>query len=59
MRISAGTAAVLRRLAEESEAVADRLALSPRQFQEAREVVTAAICHALGHPPKMLRYISA
>ena len=59
IRISAGTAAVLRRLAEESEAVADRLALSPRQFQEAREVVTAAICHALGHPPKMLRYISA
>jgi hypothetical protein len=59
VRISAGTAAVLRRLAEESEAVADRLALSPRQFQEAREVVTAAISHALGRPPKMLRYISA
>jgi DNA repair protein RecO (recombination protein O) len=58
VRISAGTAAVLRRLAEESDAVIGRLALSPRQFQEAREVVTAAICHALGHPPKMLRYIS-
>jgi DNA repair protein RecO (recombination protein O) len=58
VRISAGTAAVLRRLAEESDAVIGRLAVSPRQFQEAREVVTAAICDALGHPPKMLRYIS-
>jgi DNA repair protein RecO (recombination protein O) len=58
IRISAGTVAVLRRLAEESEAVVERLVLSPRQFQEAREVVTSAISHALGHPPKMLRYIS-
>jgi DNA repair protein RecO (recombination protein O) len=58
IRISAGTAAVLRRLAEESETVADRLALSPKQLQEAREIVTAAVAHALGRPPKMLRYIS-
>jgi DNA repair protein RecO (recombination protein O) len=56
--VSAGTVAVLRRLSDESAAVVDRLALSPRQLQEARQVVTAAVSHALGHPPKMLRYIS-
>jgi DNA repair protein RecO (recombination protein O) len=56
--ISAGTAAVLRRLSEESDAVVERLALSARQLREARQVVTAAIAHALGRPPKMLRYIS-
>jgi DNA repair protein RecO (recombination protein O) len=57
--VSAGTVAVLRRLSDESAAVVDRLALSPRQLQEARQIVTAAISHALGHPPKMLRYISS
>jgi DNA repair protein RecO (recombination protein O) len=56
--ISAGTVAILRRLSDESDAVADRLAISARQLREARHVVTAAILQALGHPPKMLRYIS-
>jgi DNA repair protein RecO (recombination protein O) len=56
--VSAGTVAVLRRLSDESRAVVERLALSPRQLHEARQVVTAAVSHALGHPPKMLRYIS-
>jgi DNA repair protein RecO (recombination protein O) len=56
--ISAGTVAVLRRLSEESDAVVERLAISPRQLRECRQVVTAAISQALGHPPKMLRYIS-
>jgi DNA repair protein RecO (recombination protein O) len=57
-RISAGTLAALRRLSEVSDAVAERLSLSPRQLREARQVVTAAVSHALGHPPKMLRYLS-
>jgi DNA repair protein RecO (recombination protein O) len=57
--VSAGTVAVLRRLSDESAAVVDRLALSPRQLQEARQIVTAAVSHALGRPPKMLRYISS
>jgi DNA repair protein RecO (recombination protein O) len=56
--ISAGTVAILRRLSEESDVFAGRLTLSPRQLREARHVVTAAILQALGHPPKMLRYIS-
>jgi DNA repair protein RecO (recombination protein O) len=56
--LSAGTAAILRRLSEDSDAVVERLSLSPRQLREARQVVTAAISHALGHPPKMLRYIA-
>lgn len=56
--VSAGTVAVLRRLSDESGAVVERLALSARQLREARQVVTAAVSHALGHPPKMLRYIS-
>lgn len=58
VRISAGTVAVLRRLAEDSEKATQRLAISPKQLQEARQVVTAAVSHALGHPPKTLRYIS-
>ena len=58
IRVSAGTAVILRRLTEDSDAVIGRLVLSPRQFQEAREVVTAAVSHALGRPPKTLRYIS-
>lgn len=57
--VSAGTVVVLRRLSDESAAVAGRLTLSPRQLQEARQIVTAAISHALGRPPKMLRYISS
>ncbi len=56
--ISAGTVAVLRRLSEESDAVVSRLNVSPRQLREARQVVTACISQALGHRPKMLRYIS-
>jgi DNA repair protein RecO (recombination protein O) len=56
--ISAGTIAVLRRLSDESDVVAERLNVSPRQLQEARPVVASAVSHALGHLPKMLRYIS-
>ena len=57
-RISAGAIAVLRRLSEESDTVVDRLNVSARQLHEVRPVVTGAISAALGHPPKMLRYIS-
>ena len=57
-RLSAGTAAVLRRLSDESDAVVERLALSAGQLREARHVVTAAVAHAMGRVPKMLRYLS-
>lgn len=56
--ISPGTVAVLRRLSDESDAVSERLNVSPRQLREARQFMTAAVSHALGRPPKMLRYIS-
>jgi DNA repair protein RecO (recombination protein O) len=56
--ISAGTVAVLRRLSDESDAVVERLHVAAGQLREARQVVTSAVSHALGRPPKMLRYIS-
>ncbi len=56
--ISAGTLAVLRRLSERANAVVDRLEVSAMQLREARQLVTPAIVQALGHPPKMLRYLS-
>jgi DNA repair protein RecO (recombination protein O) len=56
-RIHAGTVAVLRRLAAESETAVQNLVLSPSQRRELRTIVTAAISHALGRRPKMLRYL--
>jgi DNA repair protein RecO (recombination protein O) len=56
--ISAGTVAVLRRLSDESGGVVERLHMAAGQLREARQVVTSAVSHALGRPPKMLRYIS-
>jgi DNA repair protein RecO (recombination protein O) len=55
--IQAGTLAVLRRLSAESPAGLERLAVAPDQHREMRHVATAAISHALGRRPKMLRYL--
>lgn len=56
-QLQPGTVAVLRRLADESDALVERLVISPAQHQEIRHMVTAAISHALGRRPKMLRYL--
>ncbi len=55
--IHAGTAAVLRLLSSESEHAWKRLNLSPGQLKEVKTVTSAAICHAMGQRPKMLRYL--
>ncbi len=57
LAISAGGLGLLRQLADDSEIAWKRLAGSPAQWRELRAVATAAICHALGHRPKMLRYL--
>jgi len=56
-RIQAGSLAILRQLASDSPAAADRLAASPEQLADLRQFATAAISHALGRRPKMLRYL--
>ena len=55
--IHAGTAAALRLLSSESENAWKRLNLSPGQLKEVKTVTSAAICHAMGQRPKMLRYL--
>lgn len=57
--VQSGTVAVLRRLAAESDAGLDRLAVSPTQLQQMRQFMTTAISHALGRRPKMLRYLQS
>lgn len=54
-----GTLAILRRLAADSDAGLDRVVIGPGQLRELRNAVTAAITDALGHPPKMLRYLTS
>jgi DNA repair protein RecO (recombination protein O) len=56
-RIQAGTVMLLRRLSSEADPHAENLSVSASQMQEIRRVATAAISHALGHRPKMLRYL--
>lgn len=55
--ISAGTAAILRLLAGDSNQAWQRISASSGQLREMRAVVTSAISHALGRAPKMLRYL--
>ena len=57
-RIHAGTLAVLQRLAAESDISSKNLAISAEQYREMKHITTAAISHALGRRPKMLRYLS-
>ncbi len=55
--IQAGTAELLRRLAEDGNEQWLRWQLSAQQWQELKHVCTAAVCHAMGHRPKMLAYL--
>ena len=56
-RISAGTIAILRRLAAEDSQLLNRLNVSEQQMREMRPLVTSAICGVLGRRPKMMRYL--
>ena len=56
-QIQPGSVALLRRLGAESDLTLDRIVISPVQMQQMRTVITAAVSHALGHRPKMLRYL--
>lgn len=57
LTLTPGSLAILKRLAAEEDAGVDRLVLSPQQQKEIRRVVTAAVTHCLGHPPKMMGYL--
>lgn len=57
IEVHAGTAAVLRKFAEETGQTWLRVQLSPQQAKEARHVTAAAISHVLGRRPKMLSYL--
>jgi DNA repair protein RecO (recombination protein O) len=56
--IHAGTAAILRLLASESEQAWRRLNLTAGQIKELKLVTTSAISHVLGRRPKMLKYLN-
>lgn len=58
IEVHAGTAAILRKLSEESHQTWQRLQLTPQQLKEAKHVTTASICHILGHRPKTLQYLN-
>jgi len=55
--IQPGTVAVLRRLANRSDAAAVRLVIAPDQMKEIRHIMTASISHVLGRRPKLLHYL--
>lgn len=55
--IQAGTAELLRRLSDADSEQWMNWQLSAQQWQELKHVCTAAICHTLGHRPKMLAYL--
>jgi DNA repair protein RecO (recombination protein O) len=57
IKIHAGSAAALRLLSGDNDQTWRRLNLSPQQFKELRQIVTAAICHVLGKRPKMLKFL--
>jgi DNA repair protein RecO (recombination protein O) len=58
IKIHAGSAAILRLLAGDSEQAWRRLNLNAQQLKEIRQIATAAISHVLGRRPKMLKYLS-
>jgi DNA repair protein RecO (recombination protein O) len=55
--VSAGSVAVIRRLASEPHDVLDRIVISQQQQQEIQRLAMAAISHVLGHRPRMFRYL--
>ncbi|MBX3442574.1 MAG: DNA repair protein RecO [Planctomyces sp.] len=52
--IQPGTVALLRALADDDSTLAQRLSITPRQYQELRRTLTSAISHTLERRPKML-----
>jgi len=56
-QVQAGTVAILRRLADASDATASRVSASPQQLRELRHTMTAAISAILGRRPKSLIYL--
>lgn len=57
IQIHAGSAAILRLLAGDSEQAWRRLTLSLQQIKEIRQIATAAISNVMGRRPKMLKYL--
>jgi DNA repair protein RecO (recombination protein O) len=55
--IQPGTAAVLRALAQESDADWQNVAITAGQLRELRVVLNSTIAYILGRRPKMLRYL--
>ena len=58
-RVQAGTIAIFRRLAEDTELAWKNIKFSPQQFKELRNIATSAVCHAMEKRPKMLRYLQS
>ena len=57
IQIQAGTLAILRRLASQSDTSLKNLVVSPQQLRELRHIATSAVSHVLERRPKMLRYL--
>ncbi len=57
LNLGPSTRAVLKSLTEESFDASHAHVVGPRELNELRPVLTAAISHVLGHRPKMLRYL--
>jgi len=58
IEVHAGTAAILRKLSEESNEMWPRLQLTPQQYKESKQVTLAAITHILGRRPKTLQFLN-
>lgn len=56
--VSAGTIAVLRRLADKNSVLSNRLKINDNQCQECHALAVSVISSTLGRKPDMLRYLS-
>lgn len=56
--VSAGTVAVLRRLADQKSVLSNRLKINDNQCRECHALAVSVISSALGRKPEMLRYLS-
>lgn len=56
--VSAGTVAVLRRLADRNSVLSNRLKINNNQCQECHALAVSVISSTLGRKPEMLRYLS-
>jgi DNA repair protein RecO (recombination protein O) len=57
IRVTPGTAAVMRQLATSTAGITKNLVISPGQLRELRAIVNSSIAHILGRKPKTLRYL--